>query len=968
MKTLFTFRSLFLLTVLTALLPLQSFAQKGNAKITGTVMDSVTQKPVEFANVALTNRDSSTPIDGAVCDDKGEFTINKVAPGSYKLLITFIGFETRVVNIQIEDKKDDINLGKIIIAPTPQILKEVTVEGQKALIEEKVDRTVYNAENDATAKGGDATDVLKRVPMLSVDLDGNVSLRGNSNIMVLVNNKPSTIMASNIADALKQIPADQIKTVEVITSPSAKYDAEGSAGIINIITKKNTLEGVTLNVDAGAGLRGSNLGLNGNYRKGKMGFSLGGWGRSNYNVHGSFRNEQLSGTTLNVQHADTRNHGLFGNYNLGWDYDIDKKNALAASVRFGVRNNSSFQDDLTTELFNNDILTRSTLADVSSKETSNNVDANFTYTHYYTKPQRELSFQGLFSRNNRNSDFENIYKGELNSDLVDRLNKNDSYNQEITLQADYQTPINTNQMLEFGGKNISRKVISDFQTFEATGSDGSYQPSVSGQFTNNLNYDQNVTAAYLNYTLTTKTGYSFKAGSRYEYTTISAYTKTEDDIKIPSYGVVVPSINVSKRLKNGNTLKASYNRRIQRPSIRFLNPNIQWQNNLNITQGNPELTPEYTNNYELAYSTLLKGTMLNFSTFVRNTNDAIQSVRDTVTIDDNLVNRTTYHNIGSENAYGTSIFANVNVGKLSLNGGTDIFYAVLNNNNPDPQLRASNQGWVASGRIFGSYNLSKGWGFQFFSFYRGRQVQLQGTQGGFYMYSVAIRKEFNEKRGSIGLGVENFLQSGIKIRTKIESPAISQSSLNVMNNMSIRLNFSYRIGKMSTDAPRRRKSINNDDLKDGGGDNGMSGGMDNSQPQQQRGQGQAGAFGGARPNNAQPKPNVQAPASPSDTVKYAVDGTWNFTIDSPQGGSGTIVLKNENGVFAGTIKTNRMQQETVLNNVVVKGNDVSFNYPVNFGGNAGTVEVKYRVNNADINGTMSVGQFGTFNLTGKRSN
>jgi hypothetical protein len=145
------------------------------------------------------------------------------------------------------------------------------------------------------------------------------------------------------------------------------------------------------------------------------------------------------------------------------------------------------------------------------------------------------------------------------------------------------------------------------------------------------------------------------------------------------------------------------------------------------------------------------------------------------------------------------------------------------------------------------------------------------------------------------------------------------------------------------------------------------GGMDNGQ-QQQRGQGQMGGFGGARPNNTQPKPNVQAAPSPADTIKYTVDGTWNFTIDSPQGGSGTIVLRNENGVYAGTIKTNRMQQETVLNNVDVKGNDVSFSYPVNFGGNSGTVEVKYRVNNADINGTMSVGQFGTFNLTGKRSN
>lgn len=966
-----TFTNFIILFLTLGIFPATSFAQKGNAKISGTVVDSITQKPVEFANIALTKSDSPTPIDGAVADMDGKFSINKVAPGNYNVLISFIGFETRTVPITIEDKKDDVDLGSVIISPTPQVLKEVLVEGEKAIIEERVDRTIYNAENDATAKGGDATDVLKRVPMLSVDLEGNVSLRGNQNIMVLINNKPSTIMASNVADALKQIPADQIKSVEVITSPSSKYDAEGSAGIINIITKKNTLEGLTLNIDAGAGLRGSNLGLNGNYRKGKMGFSLGGWGRANYNVKGRFINEQISGPTLNLQRADTRNQGIFGHYNLGWDYDIDKKNALAASVRFGVRNHSNFQDDLTTELFTNGILQNSTIANVSTKELSNNVDANFTYTHYYNKPQRELSFQGLFSRNNRTNDFENVYTNSFNVTPFNRLNLNDSYNQEITLQLDYQTPISTNQMFEIGGKNIMRKVFSDFETFEATGADGAYVASSEDRFNNNLNYDQNITAGYLAYTITTKKNYSFKVGSRYEYTVIGAYTETlsEEDLPIPSYGVIVPSVNVSKRLKNGNTLKASYNRRIQRPSIRFLNPNIQWQNNLNITQGNPQLDPEYTNNYELAYSTLIKGTMLNISAFVRNTNDGIQSVRDTVTIENDKLVRTTFQNIGHENAYGTSIFANVNIGKLSLNGGGDIYYATLNNQNPIAAYQASNSGWVFSGRVFGSYNLSKGWGFQFFSFYRGKQIQLQGSQDGWYMYSVAIRKEFNEKRGSIGLGVENFLQRGVKMRTKLETPILSQNSLNEMYNASIRLNFSYRIGKMGVDnAPRRRRSINNDDLKDGGGDAMNMGGGD-GQPRQQTGN---GSFGGQRnpgaPAQAKPVQHDTAKLAAIDTVVYESAGTWNFTIDSPQGGSGTIILKKENDTYTGTIKTNRMPQETPLNNVSVKGNDVSFSYPVSFGGNSNTVEVSYKVIDRAIQGTMSVGQFGTFNLTGSRSN
>src|SRR5690606_28265603 len=382
------------------------------------------------------------------------------------------------------------------------------------------------------------------------------------------------------------------------------------------------------------------------------------------------------------------------------------------------------------------------------------------------------------------------------------------------------TPIGTTQLLEVGAKNILRKVYSDFTSYRAVG-DNPYELATTAGFNNNLNYDQGILAGYLAHTLSLKSGYSFKVGARYEHTVISAYTRTEEDIDIPSYGVLVPSINVSKRLKNNNTLKASYNRRLQRPSIRYLNPNIQRDNNLDVTVGNPELAPEYTNNFELGYSTILQGFVLNVTGFARLTNDGIQSVRVPDVIDGVSVLKTTYQNIGKDNAFGTSIFANVSAGKLSLNGGGDVYYTMMDNNNPVDSLRASNEGVVFSGRLFGNYSFGQGWGAQFFSFYRGREVQLQGTQGGFYMYSLGFRKEFNEKRGSVGLAVENFLQSSIKMRTKVESPLVVQSRLNTRNNFSFRVTFNYRIGKMSMEQrPRRRRTINNDDLKDGGGGDG----------------------------------------------------------------------------------------------------------------------------------------------------
>lgn len=950
----------------------QEETQKGNGKITGVVIDGDSNQPVEFANIALIDPKTGKPVNGSVADDKGKFSITKISPGTYQVQISFIGYETKNIdNVVLGERKNSIDLGTIKVGSEAKVLGEVVVEGQKQLVEERVDRTIYNAENDKTTAGGDATDVLRRVPLLSVDLDGNVSLRGNSNLRVLINNKPSTIAASSVADALKQIPADQIKSVEVITSPSAKYDAEGSSGIINIITKKNTLQGATLNVDLGTGLRGSNLGLNGSYRKNKMGISLGGFGRAGYNVKGAFENVQNTGEKSTIQQADTRRNDFMGRYQLGWDYDINKNNSITASARFGGRGGNNYQDGLSSETFLNDALTSSSYRNVKTIDNSTNLDVNLDYTRLFEKPQKEFSISSQYSRNDRTNDFYNtIYNSASLEEIISRLkNINKSLNEELTFQFDYQTPLSTKQIIEFGAKNIGRTVTSDFQYLSATGANGEFLPAQNnGQAGNIFNYNQNVTGTYLSYTVNLNKSYSLKAGARYEYTTIDANFQnpsegTVDDI--PSYGVLVPSVNVSKKMKNGNTLKAAYNRRIQRPSIQFLNPNIQNPNPFSETIGNPTLDPEFTDNYELSYSTFIKGSSLNFSTFVRNTTGAIQSIREVVR--DSVI-RTSYANIGEENAYGGSFFGNLNIGNLSLNGGTDVYYAVLDNNSPDNRLQ--NEGWVANGRLFGNYKLKKGWGFQFFSFYRGRNVNLQGYQGGFGVYSLGLKKDFNNKRGSIGFGAENFFHTSMKIRSEIlPNAGISQKSVNEMRNMNFRFNISYRFGKMSFDnAPRnrRRKSVSNDDLKDGGGDGG-GGGMDNAQGGggQQR--------GGNMPNIQPQRGNTQVAKPAENTVKtdptavVKVEGNWTYTIESPQGGGGSLKITKTGDGYTGIIINSRNNREVALKSVTVTGNELSFSYENSFGGNTMEVLAKGIITGDEFKGTMTVGQFGSFPMNAKRT-
>ncbi|GAB3786000.1 outer membrane beta-barrel family protein [Spirosoma horti] len=796
---------------------------KGNGKITGLLVDSTSGKPVEFATIALINVATNKPIDGTTSDAKGQFVISKLVPGDYRLQYSFIGYKTRESQKITVAKGTDLNLGSIKLPADVRTLGEVVVTGQAALIEEKVDRLVFNADKDITAKGGDASDVLKRVPMLSVDLDGNVSLRGSQNIRVLINNKPSTIVAANVADALKQLPADMIKSVEVITSPSAKYDAEGAAGIINIVTKKNTLHGLTLNVDAGAGLRASNLGLNGSYRQGKLGLTLGGFGRAMYNRASSTLDQttMVGGQALRTSQTGTAfDKPVFGQYTLGIDYDLAKDQSLSANVRYGTRNFVQQQNQLTNTYANESLLSM-TNRDVDRKDLSNSVDMNLDYIRTF-KPQQEWSISTQYSRTGLTNNFYADLLGQTGELTGRQRNLNNNTNQEVTFQTDYQTPIRKNQLLEFGGKAIMRQVDSRYQ-YQVGGSTGelAFDPT---NPSGSLKYNQNIGAGYISYTYVTPSKYTFKIGTRYEHTGISAKANENTPLNIPSYSNLVPSVNVSKSLKGGTTLKAAYNRRIQRPGLQQLNPNVNAANPQMIMVGNPNLSPELTDNAELSVSSTIKKTYLNASVFGRLTNNAISQIRiPSDTLAGSII--TTYQNIGVQRTVGANVFFNTSItSKWTVNGGLDGYYVYMQGLTPGADgksITISNSGMSIGGRLMSQLQLDNGWSAQVFSFFRGPMPQLQGTMGSFYMYSVGVRKDVANKRGSIGLAAENFIGGGVTMRTTLNSPLLSQINVTHLYNQNLKVTFTYRIGKMSFDAPRRKgRSVSNDDVKgegDGGG-------------------------------------------------------------------------------------------------------------------------------------------------------
>ncbi len=795
-------------------------AVKGKAKITGYVVDSTLTKSVEYATIAVYNALTNVLVDGTVADDKGKFTINRLAPGTYKLLLSFVGYTSKTTDKVTVANGETKDMGVIRLRATTRILNEVTVVGKKALVEDKVDRLIYNADSDLSTKGGDATDILKKVPMLSVDLAGNVSLQGSSNVRVLINNKPSSILAGNLADALRQIPADLIKTVEVITSPSAKYDAEGSGGIINIITRKNTLQGLHLDIDGGVGNRTSTLGLNGSFRHGKLGVNLNGNGRGVYNKSASdlkqttFLGESIPPVQTR-QHADGFDKGLFGQYALGLDYDLAKNQSLTAGVRFGVRDLNRDQH-FATSIVNGDLVRTPSRRDVYSQDLSNSVDMNVDYLHTYPGtdegPQKELSVSSQYRQTHLTNNFDanNLDTTGLLRSRQRNLNANT--NQEFVLQMDYQTPVGPGQQLEFGGKETYRQVNSQYR-YLAAGPLSDFVTD-SQRPEGSLHYDQNIAAAYLSYTLTTRNKISLKAGVRYEYTSIQASAGGQGPISIPDYGKLVPSINLSKKINETTTVKLAYNRRIQRPDIQDLNPNFNTANPLSIRIGNPYLKPEITDRIEFGYSTFVKKTYLNLTLYARLNTDDIQSVSQR---SDTLVGAvvTRVQNIGKEYNYGTNLFGTVNITpRWSVNTNIDIMYRYISGLALDLSglsVTLSNTGIRWGGRFDTQVQFDKGWAIQANVGYRGRDVQLQGYRIGFAQYSLGARKEFTSKRGSLGLTAENFLTNGMQFTSVLNSAQFNQDFRQYIYNSNIRLTFSYKLGTLNGAKVKKGKSADGDD-------------------------------------------------------------------------------------------------------------------------------------------------------------
>ncbi|PJJ54586.1 outer membrane beta-barrel family protein [Hymenobacter chitinivorans] len=799
-------------------------APRGAGRLTGGVLDATTKKPVEFATVALLPADGNQPIDGTVCDDKGRFVLKGLAAGTYRVQLSFVGYVTRTENVTITDGTTD--LGTLQLTSAAQKLGEVTVTGERDVVETKPDRIVYNAEKDITNSGGTAADVLRKVPLVNVDPDGNVELRGTSNVRVLINNKPSGIVASSVADAMKQIPADQIKSVEVITTPSAKYDAEGTGGIINIILKKNNLQGTNGSLGLAAGTRSSNGNASLNYRQGKIGLtsSVSGFGFYSPNRNDltrSLKNPDGTETLALQQDGDGNTLGGGGFGRLGLDYDPAQYHNLTLSLQGSAFRNSGDYQQFNNVLFPTTAANQFTRA-TDRKFRTQSYDLSGSYTRTFEQKRREWSVLAQHTRNRNVQDYDlNQYAGRDESGAVQYREQSDnlSRNLETTLQTDYAHPFSETALLETGAKAILRRVSSDYDVYDQVALD--FNPARSNLF----NYNQDVVSAYGTYGFSASKKLSFKLGARVENTRVRGNfePKPKDNAGVSQdYLNVLPNLSLSFQPQNpkkpGQTLRLAYSKRIQRPQIFYLNPFRNTSDTLNVSYGNPELERELTDSYELNYTTFIKGSVLNMSAYVRRTGNAIESVRF---IKDG-VNNQTFANIGRNATYGVSLFSSVKpVPKWDVSGNLNVYYVSLKSpalslgNGVVNTAAYSNDGVMYAINVNTSYKFEKGLSIQGYGGLNSPRIQLQGKQAAWTFYSLGLRKNLLKDKADLTLNADNFLQATRNLNTLLDTEQFRQESNNYIYLRGVRLAFNYRFGKVAAQPQKRRKGIQNDDAKQG---------------------------------------------------------------------------------------------------------------------------------------------------------
>jgi outer membrane receptor protein involved in Fe transport len=777
--------------------------------ISGVVTEE-NDTPVAYANAALYQNDS-TLVTGAVSDEKGEFKISATA-GNYFLKITFLSFEERLIP-GVNVSNNDISIGKVILKPASEILDAVTITGEKSQMELQLDKRVFRVGQDLSNISGSVTEILDNIPSIAVDVEGNISLRGSGNVRILIDGRPSGLTGINPADALRQLPAHLIESIEVITNPSARYDAEGEVGIINIILKKEKDKGLNGSFSLNAGYP-DNYGaaFNLNFRRKNLNWFTS-YGINYRSTPGQgvstqrFRDFDNDSSFSFRQNSYRTRSGISHNIRAGADYFLRDNSMITGA--FVVRLTDGLnKTENEYQYFDEDMMPANAVNRMEREdEPEINTEVALSYRKEYQRKGHVLTadFKWIENIETEKSQFEEKDLG-LDSLTLQR-SRNTENERNVLVQLDYVRPFNEKGKLELGFKSTLRVIDNDFKVEQQD--QETFDWAILPSLNNNLIYRENIHAAYV-IVGNEINKFGWQAGLRGELTDISAELTDTKQVNDQNYFNLFPSTHLSYKLAAEKTIQLSYSYRLSRPRFRDLMPFSSYSDNRNIPIGNPNLKPEYTHSLEAGYLLNWPSGSILSSVYYRYRTGVIEQI--TSPIPDSVGYTITMPvNLSTQDAYGFEFNFSFNPVKWwQLNMNANFYRAITEGNYNDEDFYADTYTWNT--RTTSKFNIRKNWDFQIGFNYRAPRITPQGRDLSIYFIDLGLSRDILKGKGTITFAVRDLLNSrkfrSIIVREDYESEREFQ-----WRARQFMFTFNYRLNSKKSKQDRE-----NGDGDDGGSD------------------------------------------------------------------------------------------------------------------------------------------------------
>ena len=798
----------------------QQEKNKNEIIIQGTVIDGNTKQPLEYATVILKNKETSL-LSGGLTDFNGNFKI-ATPQATYEVSVKYISFKSKI--FPVEEININKKFGIIALYENTNSLNEIVIVAEKTTVDIRLDKKIFNIGKDLSIRGGNASDVLGNVPSVQVDVEGNVSLRGNENVTILIDGRPSALVGMNGADALRQIPAEAIEKVEVITSPSARYDAEGTAGILNIILRKNKLVGFngSLQLDLGIPERVGTA-FNANWRTEKWNFFTNTGFRYNATPGNAFSDSDfLSSTAQNARVLESRKFGrlsrsLFTSF--GAEYYLTPNSSVIGNIVF----NSGNDDDVNTndiKRFNSEgVINEATFRTESEGEDENRMQYTVDYVNNFNKNGRKLSISSQYSTEAENV-LNNITEVDTSLNLLNDLEQviEDQDENSGLFQVDYVHPVGEDIQYEAGYRGNYRNIFNSFFLAERQDFENNGPLIPDAGLNNSFNYEEFVNAAYFQY------GQKFNkisllAGVRYEYTSIEIAQQTATTKNNRSYGNLFPTVNLGFEFKDGENITLGYNRRIRRPRGRSLNPFPSRSSESNMYSGNVALNPVITDALDLGYLKRWDKFTLSSSLYYNISTDnweRIQEETGMLTDNGDPITRRFPINLSTEERVGLELTLNYRPIKAwNINSDFNLYnvtsagdYKSLTTN-VTQNFDFENTSFFI--RLNQKISLPGKTDVQINTNYRGPSQNAQTKSKGVFSMNLAASKDLFDESASLSLNFSDVFNSSISQRTTILPNFLEQYSEFQWRDPQIRISFVYRFNQKKE---RERKGSGTDGGED----------------------------------------------------------------------------------------------------------------------------------------------------------